>query len=300
MTKGRPPSGRTPYRYKKNGKHIGSFFVRVGKEEINLKTKDANDANARAKRARAGEREFSYDSDAAVSANAVTAAITGTGGARSAPVVEPPAAPAPSLPPPAPPVASVQPAALHSVHTPPAALPTTPAAPPPAAAGDAYIPPPLGWAEGARAAAAAASSARPDEGGEGADAEEEAGSVLTPDMLEDAIDEAAGRVVELQLMLQSWLAAKGWIAPGIKIQTAPVDPSNKGRVISKRIWKRCFTRLAARLMPNLEIPDYIAAPVMLLALSLPAQFGEGATEIVDDKAKETATSSAGAPAAAAA
>jgi hypothetical protein len=282
--KGRPRTGRAPYRYKKGGKYIGSYFTRVGVEEINLCTKDPDEAIARGKRAAAGERKFSYDSDVQVAARAVSSTITGTGGAMTSPVVESPAAPAPSLPPPA---AAPPPAVLHSVQTSPAALPAmgSSSAPPPAAVPDAIYPPPNGWADAVRAAAGAASDSTSSSSAEAA-ADEQVDS----DVLKEMVEQAAVLVVEAQIQLQNWA-----IKRGLKIRAAIVDDSAKGREVGKKLWLRCFQRL----MPtNLPIPDYLAAPIMVAALTIPIQLGPGAVDISDqEETKETAP---GAPATAAA
>jgi hypothetical protein len=286
-------AGGAPFRMKNaKGLPFGSYYIRIGKTELCLRTRDPDEAIARARRARLkGERDFKNDSDAQQAAQAVSDAITGTGGAKTPPVVEPPAAPVPSLPPSAPPAAPPAPAALPSGHTPPAALPPLPTPPssPPPVVPDAVFPPPPGWADGVRAAATEAAAAAPSSDPEG---EGGGGDTVDADMLREFIDQAAAIVVEGQIWLQSWL-----IKRGLKIKTAIVSDSAKGREVGRKIWTRCFSRLVPTDLP---IPDYIAAPILVAALTLPLQLGEGAKDISDeDNAKETAPSATVAPAAAA-
>ncbi|HZC30173.1 MAG TPA: hypothetical protein VE261_01565, partial [Gaiellaceae bacterium] len=85
---------RLPRRHKnKAGKETGSFFwTDPDGKEINLRTKDATEANKRMVAAKLhGRRDFQDDSGGA--ARAVADAVAGTGGASTPPVVEP-AAPA--------------------------------------------------------------------------------------------------------------------------------------------------------------------------------------------------------------
>src|SRR6185295_7910313 len=89
----RRPSAALPRRRKKNGKFIGSYFVRIGGKDITLHTQDPDLAHRRTREARKGKRDFAADTGAKA-AKVVTDALTGTGGATTLPVVEPSPAPA--------------------------------------------------------------------------------------------------------------------------------------------------------------------------------------------------------------
>jgi hypothetical protein len=172
-----------------------------------------------------------------------------------------------------------------------------PETPPSAAKPDGYIPPPGAWADSLRGAAAEAENAP----GPDAQADEDDGPSFTPEDVEEMLGEAADRVIEFQIWLQSWLAKKGWIIPGAKVKTAPVADGVPGHARAKAIWKRCFKKLARKYAPDLgDIPEWISAPILVAAITLPVQFGEGA-ELIDDAAAAQGTASdAQAPAAAAA
>lgn len=275
------PHVPTLWKVKQQGKEIGNYRTTIKGERINLGTKDPDEARRRRALALKGERSFSDDTGAVGAASAIVAALDGTGVAKTAPVVEPPRPAAPILPP-----APAPAPELPSAHTVAAALPASglqrdPARP------DGYIPPADGWAESVRGAAAEAegAAASSQAAGEG-DGE---GERVDADMLREMIDFAAASAVELQIWLQSWA-----IKRGLKIKTAVVSDDAKGREVGKKLWSRCFQRL----MPtDLPIPDYIAAPVLIAALTLPLQLGEGATVVKDEE--ETAAGG-GAQAAAAA
>jgi hypothetical protein len=140
-----------------------------------------------------------------------------------------------------------------------------------------------------RGAAADAGASSGPGAGEG---DPEADPVITADMLDEFVDELAGRAVELQLWLHSYALKKGWL--GAKIKAASVPDEAKVRAVGKRLWKRCFQRLATRFMPDLELPDYIVAPIMIATMGLPLQLGEGA-ELIRDDEKGTAPGAQPAP-----
>jgi len=290
MTK-RPPKLR---KTKRAGKEIGGFFVEVRGQRVWLKTKDPDEAKRRRARAMKGERHFEDDTEGGAAATAISSAFDGTGDAKTPPVVEPPRPAAPSLP------ATPAPApGIPSAHTAAAALPPMPGpeTPPSAAKPDGYIPPPGAWAESVRGAAADAENAP------GPDAEPDVEEPsFTPEDLDEMLDAAAEHVIAAQVWLQAWLASKGWIIPGVKLKAAPVTEMNgAGHAKAKKIWKRCFKKLALKYMPDMgEIPEWISAPVLVAALTLPVQLGEGVEIIKDGAASEETAQDAPAPAAAAA
>jgi hypothetical protein len=272
-----------PFRKKKNGKEVGPFLVRIDGRDITLRTKDAGRALERAKEAKLGRRVFEADSLGGA-AKAVIDAVAGTGSASTPPVVEP-AAPAvtglQSAAPQAPPT-------LPPSHTaPPALPPVAPSAggerPAGASAGptpvtpDKIIPPPADWADQV-AAAAAAPSSEGAAAGEGAEDDFEE-LKLSESELDEVLDEAAGFVVKLQLDLQAELAARGYLVPKIKVRAAEVPAEYKGRAIGKKFWKRCFRKLIAKYFPDLDLPDWLVAPVLVFSLTVPVQLGKGASVI---------------------
>lgn len=278
-----PIASRLPRRYKKGGKEMGSFFIRIDGKDVNLRTDDAEEALRRTKLARQGKRDFTSDGGARA-ANAVVAGLTGTDDAKTSPVVEPPPAASPVLTPTAAP-----PSGLPPVNTPAAALPpisssssgpSTPPADP--VRPDGYIPPPTGWADAVSGAAGAS---------EGSAAEEAEGleDVLTPDMLDELLGQAADVVVNAQIWAQAFVARKGWVI-GVRVKMGEVPdsgPSAKGRELGRKFWVRCFKKLVTRYMPDLELPDWLVAPVLVASLTLPVQLA-GAEIIPDDgKTEET-------------
>lgn len=261
----------------KRGKEYGSFWITAaGDERVNLRTTNPDVAKRRRLEAVSGARGFKQDdSGASVAAQAITPVLEGRESAQTLSLVEPPRpeAPAPSSPPASPPAA-----ALPAIEAPPA----------PPVVPDAIFPPPPplnGWADAVNGAAGAAAGASSSSG---SDAGDEGGERVDADMLREMVEQAAAIVTECQIWVQSWA-----IKRGLKIRAAIVSDDAKGREVGRKLWSRCFHRL----MPaDLPIPDYIAAPILIAALTLPIQLGEGATEIRD----EGAPAPASAPTAAAA
>jgi hypothetical protein len=262
------PKGRQiPYRQRKNGKEYGPFLFNWRGYQVNLRTKDANKANDRAKEVRAGRREFEADDGAA--AASVAATVVGTEGAKTPSVVEPPAPAASGLPSAPPPGASP----LPPTHTGPAALP--PIGGPPAdqtppqreeVRPDEVIPPVPGWAEKV-SEAAGAQSAPPEGEGEGPS--------VDPEFIDGLCEQAADLAVELQLMGQAWLIKKRLEA---NAGAVPLEgPGSKGRIVGRQIW----VRELKKLMPDdLDfLPGWLVAPLMVGAYTLPVQL-KGATPIV--------------------
>jgi len=159
-------------------------------------------------------------------------------------------------------------------------------------------PPQDGWAGAVGAAAAAAAG----DGEPETEAEEQAEAFFDADLIKQIVDEAATYAVELQIMGQAWLARRGLLVPRVKVRVAPVDDSAKGRAIGKKLWTKVF----ANLMPtHLPIPDWLTAPLMVAALTIPVQLGPGASLVTPEEeereaAQAAASSGAPAPAAAAA
>lgn len=258
---------RLPRRYKKNGKETGSFYLRVGGRDVNLRTKSAEIALERAKLARKGQRDFKHDDDAGA-VTSVAATVVGTEAAKPAAVVESPgpaasgsqaqasSPPAPTYP------TQTGPAALPAIGAPPAAgtPPTREEVKP-----DGYIPPAPGWA--AAVAGAAGASSAPDPEPEPMDEE----------FLEGLIEQAAALAVELQIMLQAWIVKRR-----LELNAAPVPESgdgSKGRTIGAKIWKREIRKL----MPDdLPLPGWVVAPLMIAAYTIPVQLAN-ATPVNNDR-----------------
>ncbi len=279
-------SWRLPFRRKnKQRKEIGPFYTRSPEgKDICLRTKDAAKALKRLVEAKQGRRTF--ENDDAGAARAVAEALVGTGGEPS-PVVEPPPPAASGLPAGGPPAPS---ALLPPTHTAAAALPPVPPQPQPEspAGGSSgaptpvtgpIIPPPAGWADQVAAAAAAPSSSGP--AGEGGDIDLD-DLKLSEAELDEVLGEAAAWVVELQLGLQAELAKRGYVVPKLKVKMAQVPADAKGRSIGAKFWKRCFKKLIAKYFPDLDLPDWLVAPVLTAALTLPVQLGQGAELIRPD------------------
>lgn len=299
----------------RGGKAYGNWLVDVkGGERVNLRTKDAELATKRAVEAAKGVRDFEADpggGEAGLAAKAIprpTVPPEGTGGAEPPPVVEPPAPNAERLTSTG---AAVSPTGVHSLPAAPAALPPIPASPQNGAQGpqngargapihpDRVYPPQEGWAGAVGAAAAAAAG----DGEPETEAEEQAEAFFDADLIKQIVDEAATYAVELQIMGQAWLARRGLLVPRVKVRVAPVDESAKGRAIGKKLWTKVF----ANLMPtHLPIPDWLTAPLMVAALTIPVQLGPGASLVTPEEeareqaAAESASPGAAAPAAAAA
>lgn len=263
MARKKGTAWRLPFRYKKNGKDAGSFFTREpGGKDLNLRTKNAEVALKRLSEAKKGKRVFEDDGGGA--AAAVAAAVVGTGGASTPLVVEPaaPAAsglPAAGAPPPVPP--------LSPTYTAPPALPRVPPAqgaesPPDASGGptpvmpDGYIPPAPGWAD---AVASAAGSAGPT-GGEGA-------PEIDDEFLDQVVGVVAEVVVELQISAQAWL-----IKRRAKIVAGPIPPDDKGRELGRKLW----TTALKKMFPDVpDIPEWLLAPMIIAALTVPRQIQDG-------------------------
>lgn len=269
--KPRPGRSRLPFRKSEGGRLHGSWLVWVKNKRVNLRTKNADIALLRSKEAFAGVRTWAQD-DGQGPAQAVADALTGTGGAQSPPVVERGTAAPAGFPPGSSPV------------TPAPALPPIPEAPPegppkapPGVTGD-YIPPPAGWADAVRGAASTASSAAPDDDG--------AGDGPDPEFVAMILGVAAGFAVELQLLAQAWIIKKR-----AKLVASPVPEDAKGREVATKLWTSAMRKWLPDDMP---IPDWLAAPLMLAALTIPVQL-TGAKP-VDPNAPPAAAPSSPAPA----
>jgi len=259
-----------PFRRKKNGKEYGPYYVRIKGQDITLRTKDPEKALERAKEAHnKGKRDFEADGGRAA-AN-VVAALAGTGGASSPPVVEPAAPAAPGLPAggTTPPTAPFPP-----THTaPPALPPVPPAAGPESPAGtssvrpDAYIPPPPNWADQVAAAAGTPSSA------EGQGAAPGAAPELDDKMFDEILGVVADVAVEGQLMLQAWL-----IRRRAKLECSPVPPGALVREKGRELWLIAIKEM----FPGVpDLPPWLLAPLAIAALSLPTQL-HGAKPVKED------------------
>jgi hypothetical protein len=152
---------------------------------------------------------------------------------------------------------------------PPAAPPVPPAGDAPPApqpiAPDGYAPPPTSadWTQDA-ARAAAASSATDAPAAPGFDAR----------FLDDILADAGALAVELQIALQAWAMARG-----VKLKAAIVPADNPGRQKGAEIWVKQF-RLW--LPSDVDLPGWIAAPLVVAATTVPAQL-HGATPIPKDE-----------------
>lgn len=272
---------RLPFRKKRNGKEGGAFYTRgPDRRDLNLRTQNADEALKRLAKAKKGQRVFEDDNGGA--ARAVAESLGGTGGAPTPPVVEPAAPAASGLPPAGPPA---PPPTLPPTYTAPPALPPIGAQPqpesppgaPPApepAHPDGYRPPPPGWAD-AVADAAGTEGPRP---GAAPDSEFQNLKITDAD-LDEILDGAADWAVDIQLKLQAELAARGYLVPKIKVRVADVPPDAKVRAIGKKVWKIAFKKLIAKYFPDLDLPEWIVAPVLVLSFSMPIQLGPGASVI---------------------
>lgn len=253
------------------GKAYGCWFVELkGGGRVNLQTKDAERARKRAKEAARGVTSWPDDGDggeAGAVASAVVAAAAGTRAA-PAPVVAPPA---PSSAGPAP-VPSASPAALPPIP------PTAPQNGVPLEA-DGYIPPPPGWAAAVSAAAADTEGrkAAADEEEHTGAADQEGDPLEDVEFLRGLVEQGAALAVELQIAGQEWLLKRGAI-PKHKIKAAQVPADNKGRALGAAIWERQIKKWVP--LDKVQIPEWVAAMLVVGAYTLPVQLGEGAEEIV--------------------
>lgn len=261
---------RLPFRYKKNGRMVGSFYTREpGGKDVNLRTQDAAKALARLAEAKKGKRIF--EDDGAGAAAAVAAAVVGTGDPPRPPVVEPAAPATSSLPAP--------PAPLPPTYTAPPALPPVPPvqtaeSPPGASPGassvrpDAYIPPQPGWADAVRDAA----------GTEGPAGEGEA--EVDAEFLNELVGTMADILVEAQLMGQAWLIKK---RAGLEAGSVPENA--KGRTVGRAVW----TRAIKKAFPETpDIPEWLLAPLAIAALTVPTQIQNGTPIKKEPQAEEGA------------
>lgn len=90
---------------------------------------------------------------------------------------------------------------------------------------------------------------------------------LSPEMIEGFINQAAATMVELQLALQDWVAAR-WL----KIEMGPVPLSHGSRKISEQIWHQAIREMVPE---NIPLPAWLVAPIATIMLTMPVQL-EGA------------------------
>ena len=258
---------RGPFRPKKDGRETRTYVVRIKGREISLKTRDPDIANARAKEAYAGRRDWPRDDgregNGTSAASVVAAALVGTGDIMP-PVVEPAAPAAQGLTAGGPPTPSPS---LPLAHTAPPALPPpsgspgpeTPASGAPGATEvhpDGYMPPPADWAD--RVAAAAAADGPKAEG---------TAPDLDPEFLDQMLGVCADVTVELQIGLQAWL-----IKRRAKLEAGAIPPDAKGREIGRQLWIAAFKKW---FPSDLELPEWLLAPIMIAALTVPKQLQDG-------------------------
>lgn len=244
------------WRVRRGGKPIGAWHVNVGGHRVNLRTKDAGEAEKRARKAARGVREFDDDAGGESAAASILEGMGAGGGGGaddmgSSPAVE--TVPAPVAAPPMPPT-----------------LPAAATDGPPAAAAAApserhEVAPTEGWAD-ALAGAAAPAPAN--------DTSAPTATEVPSELVEQIITAGADLAIEGQLMLQSWLIKKG-----AKVKTAPVPSDAKGREVGRAMWSAALRELMPKDLP---LPVWVAAPLMIAALTLPVQLGPGAEAIKEE------------------
>ena len=101
---------------------------------------------------------------------------------------------------------------------------------------------------------------------------------IDPKMLDSIVKQAAMMAVELQLLGQEWLAARA-----LKIKMGPVPEGHNARVVPAQIWEQW---LRTMVPTDLPIPPWLAAPLVLMAMSVPVQL-EGATPIKKEPPKDS-------------
>jgi len=241
------------WRKKRGGRYVGSWRATVRGEEVNLATKNAEEARIRLREAvQRGRRNFVDDADAAAASMQEEAGGEGGGGVedpsvsaagRSAPAVPP--SPPPPPPPPAP--APIQP--------------------------DAYIPPSSSAPPDDMAAAAAEVGGGDAGGAAGSGPGPEA---FGPEQLRAVIALGAGELVRLQVYLQGRVAER---LAGAEPPPVTMDAGMKDAVT--RAWEQ---QLEIWLPKDLPLAPWMVALALPL-LYFPAQLA-GAQEAA--KAAENA------------
>jgi hypothetical protein len=256
----------------KSGKEVGNYYIRSHGAEINLATRDPDEAIRRSTEyAKTGKSNWLEDE---VGAARATIEAMNT----DAPIAPPtPAgvAPAPAQPPPAaqPPVPS--PAPSPAAQAPAPAPPQSPHAPPPSsppradqAAGqtspeDEADEADEDWSDDAQQAAeetAQQQDAEPPKGPQAAP-----GFVFDPQMVEMLIKTAATNAVDYQLFLQAFLVKKrtGDDAPMISHESLSWK-------LPYSIWEGQFRHWISNVQLD-RLPPWLAA-IVLTALMAPAQY----------------------------
>lgn len=252
-----------PLRKKKNGKHVGNYYVKIRGREVNLGTKiiDGPDGvTARIDQALAGRRNFRSDLDRAVDQmeNVVPAA----------PTLSPAPPPSPPVPLEAPPAPPSSPAiSPDQVIPPPPLLRALPAI-----SSDAQE-------EAAATSAAAAETAAGAESG--SDAAGDGAPDVPPEVLDEFLRQGAEVLVDAQIGLQAAIIKRrtGKIA-------AQVAPDSKLRKMAADAW---VAQLKIWFPADVMLPPWAIA-LLLPLLAIPGQVA-GAT---DPPAEEVVTDAAAA------
>jgi hypothetical protein len=265
---------------KPGGKFYGTFFVMVGKTKIGLQTKDPTLALQRAREVAAGKREFEPDTAGGVAGMAASALFP--------PTVHP------WLPDPSPTDTPPEPPAETAPEAPRALLAAIPdvsgPSPPTGVTPDAYAGPgATSWTATVGAAATETAGTQSDKQEADDAADEPPEAFLDAELISQIVEEAAVGITELQIKAQEWALKRGLLVPGMRVRAAVVTPDAKGRAMGRKLWMRVFSRL----MPDkLPIPDWVAAPAMILVMTLPVQLGPGASVVTKEEQEAEAAAAA--------
>jgi len=238
-----------PYRAKNAaGRFTGSYRVKINKQEVNLRTSDANEALERAKEAvRRGRRNFvdEIDEAAAAADGDMEQGGDATGSAHT-----PPEGSTPS------------PAAEQRAPSSPPAPATSPALPPMPAAD-------------ARAEAEATNEAAAEAGDEAAANDNAQLPNIPPEVVDQMLEMAALMVVDGQLQLQAWCIKKGFKVQAGEIPLEMRKPAAACWAAQLKIW----------IPADKMLPPWAMA-LLLPALCIPVQLAT-ATPLPDENDKES-------------
>jgi hypothetical protein len=250
-------------RRRPGGPFVGSYYVKLDGEDVNLGTSDANEARARLLEAvKKRKRNFPDELDEAAAAMeadelpAAAADAAAQGGAVPGQMPAGGSTPPPAPPPPAPPAAAPQ--------------------------------------VDAAAEAAATNEAAAELGGPSND--NAAPPPMDPDVLRGLVEQAAHVLVDAQLSLQAYIVKRsiGEAPPPMPIEVrnaagelvlnpATGKPLESPRAIAARAWAVQFEKW----FPNLNLPEWAIA-LILTGAYLPAQFASAAALAESKKQAPTA------------
>jgi len=267
-----------------DGEEIGAYHVTIKKRRINLRTQDGDKAKKRRLQAVSGRRTFEDDSQGTARINA---ALDAAPGMTPPGVVEgavrtddsPPAAPSGAPPPLAllPPIPEPEVVDAEPIPSPPAGS----------------------WTDDVAGGAAPSTGA--------ADSPPPVGSnVNVSDIIPDSAFVAVSRIaVQLQMIGQSVIARKLFkFDLPVLADPPPKDlpdfmkrqgerwPQTDPREPGRAMWEKVARRICPTELP---IPDYVAAPLLVAAGTLPVQFMNGSRIDPSAPPQQPAPQSQGAP-----